>query len=75
VSVAAPEVGENDHTSDRRICTPKRGERISLELHHDQSIARFAVPKITIILIFEKTENRKLQSHRATQLPYCLSLD
>jgi len=30
VSLAAPEVGENDHTSDRRVCTPKRGECVSL---------------------------------------------
>jgi hypothetical protein len=36
VSVAAPEVGENDDTSDRCVCTPKGGECVTLELHHNQ---------------------------------------
>ena len=59
LSVAAPEVGENDETSDRRVCTPKGGERVPLELHYNQEITRFAAPKITIILIFEN--NREPQ--------------
>jgi len=34
--VAAPEVGENDDTGDRRVCTPKGGERVAFELHYNQ---------------------------------------
>src|SRR6202008_3785543 len=36
VSVAAPEVAENDDTSDRRVCTPKGREGVPLELHYNQ---------------------------------------
>src|SRR5579864_7727533 len=36
VSMAFPEVAENDYTSDRRIRTPKRSERVPLEFHDGQ---------------------------------------
>lgn len=36
LSVASPEVGENDHTCNRRVRTPQRGECVSLDLHYNQ---------------------------------------
>src|SRR6266702_5976338 len=36
VSAASPKIGEDDHTCNRGVRTPKRGECVPLELHYSQ---------------------------------------
>jgi hypothetical protein len=35
VTVASPEVGQDDHARDRRVGAPQRGEGVALDLHYN----------------------------------------
>src|SRR5580704_11795763 len=45
VSVALPEIGQDDHACDRRIGTPQRGEGVALDLHYSQENRQVGRPK------------------------------